>query len=807
MRSLTDDLRGREDGQVAQLLRVRPDLAHPVPADTAMLAQRAASPASVSAALRGLDQLHLQVLLLCALGEDPIHVGAVGALVAAALDGQLTSREARARTRAAVDRLHAAALLWGSGRSLHVVGAARDLLVPPSRGPQLAGVDPVVAGYVGDPAGFDRLLTTMPSGARAALDRLLARPLVGTVADPRRTPDADRGPVDWLLAHHLVVPFGADRVVVPAEVVQLTEPGTGRVAPGSRVPSLIPPRPQRSVPDPARAESGAVAAVVDALHAVDALGHAWTAQPPARLRGGGIAARDLTRTAREVGLPEVTLSLLIEVAAGAGLLAPDSRELSTVLPTPAFDAWRAREPAVRHAQLLVAWRDLPRAVAEPGQRPLADGLAAPHLAPLRRAVLAALADDDGAGDWTDAELLAALHWRAPRLDWGARRQDVVVILGQLRDLGVLVGGWLTPAGRALGEDAGAVGEGHEPAPLDAAGGPGLPFGVAHVARSLAASIPGEVDEVILQGDLTAVVPGLPSPPLADLLRVMARPESRGVASVYRISAESIRGALDHGWTPSTLLAELGRWGEVPQPVAYLVADTARSHAALRVGAATSYVRSDDPAQLAALLADPRAAALGLFAVSDTVAASERAPEHLLEQMRTLGLHPTPDPGRGLERPPVLRARSRERAEPSAPPMTPALAAAVVRALRAGDRRAAGSAPVGLADRHSGAPRDPGAAPPGVGGSPQSPESGAGLAASTSRPETSGAPDDVVAALRRAVRDERPVLLDYASPDGVASLVRVQPLRMAGGYLTASTLDDQAIRTYSLARIGQVRPEG
>ena len=73
MRSLADDLRSRPDDQLAALILARPDLIHPVPSDIAALAQRAGSPASVAACLRGYDQWTLHVLLAAALGADPIR--------------------------------------------------------------------------------------------------------------------------------------------------------------------------------------------------------------------------------------------------------------------------------------------------------------------------------------------------------------------------------------------------------------------------------------------------------------------------------------------------------------------------------------------------------------------------------------------------------------------------------------------------------------------------------------------------------------------------------------------------------------
>ena len=130
------------------------------------------------------------------------------------------------------------------------------------------------------------------------------------------------------------------------------------------------------------------------------------------------------------------------------------------------------------------------------------------------------------------------------------------------------------------------------------------------------------------------------------MRTVADAESTGAASVYRFSTDSIRRALDSGRTAGELLGELGRRGTVPQALAYLIEDVARRHAVLRIGSAATFLRCDDPVVLAGILADPGAAALGLFALSDTVLASEQPPEHVLERLRQLGHSLLPEPGRG-----------------------------------------------------------------------------------------------------------------------------------------------------------------
>jgi hypothetical protein len=740
MRSLADDLRSRTDEQLAALVAARPDLLHPVPADITALAQRAGSPASVSACLRGYDQLALPVVLAAAMGPDPVRPAAlateVGGVVPTAVD----------HIRSAIQRMRSEALLWGTDRSLHLVGPARDLMVPAERGPRVAALDPLVAGYARDPDSLRALLALAPAGAAAALERLLAGPVIGTVADARREPDPGRSPVDWLLAHHLLVPLGGDRVVMPAEVVAILRQA-GPTDPARTVIDLSIPVPRRPAADRSRVDPGAVGAVLDVLHRTGDLGRAWAAAPPTRLRAGGIPSRDLTRTARAVGAPEQAMALLIEVSAAAGLLAADSQDQVSILPTPGFDAWLAQPPAEQHAVLMVAWLTMPRAVATADQRPMSPELAAPALPDLRRDVLRVLASAEGA--WDDDEVAAALDWWAPRRHDATRAERVRTVLHQCRALGVVVDGTLTSAGRAL-----LAGDGS-------------------LAAVLADSLPTQVDQLIMQADLTAIVPGLPTPALAELMRTVADAESTGAASVYRFSTDSIRRALDSGRTAGELLGELGRRGAVPQALAYLIEDVARRHAVLRIGAAATFLRCDDPVVLAGILADPGAAALGLFTLSDTVLASDQPPEHVLDRLRALGHPLLPEPGRGPAADAPRRARGRASVtETSTPAVSPALAAAAVRAIRANDRAEApapGTAAVQDAD-------------PGL------------------HPVPTMAPHDVVAVLRSAIATDAPVWIGYADPTGVAGDRRVEPLRLAGGYLTALDLRSQAITSFALARI-------
>ncbi|MGW2524980.1 helicase-associated domain-containing protein [Streptomyces sp. NPDC001617] len=68
---------------------------------------------------------------------------------------------------------------------------------------------------------------------------------------------------------------------------------------------------------------------------------------------------------------------------------------------------------------------------------------------------------------------------------------------------------------------------------------------------------------------------------------MADRETSGTASVWRLSAGSIRRALDAGSTADDITADLaaGSATALPQPLTCLIADTARGHGRVRIAPA------------------------------------------------------------------------------------------------------------------------------------------------------------------------------------------------------------------------------
>jgi len=158
---------------------------------------------------------------------------------------------------------------------------------------------------------------------------------------------------------------------------------------------------------------------------------------------------------------------------------------------------------------------------------------------------------------------------------------------------------------------------------------------AQAASAMATLIPPAVDHVLVQADLTAIAPGRLGPAAQSLMRLVSDVESRGGATVHRISEASVRRALDAGWSADRLLTEIAavsRTG-VPQPLEYLVRDVARRHGVARVGTASCYVRSDDSALLDRIAADRALDLLRFRRLAPTVLVSPTPVATVVETLR------------------------------------------------------------------------------------------------------------------------------------------------------------------------------
>jgi hypothetical protein len=767
-RSLADDLRARDDAALVALLRARPDLLSPVPSDLASLAARATTRPSVSRALDQLDRFALQVVeVLCALpdrstssdvrrvlGADPDAVLALlhrQALVYLDDEGGIVVPRTVVEVVGPPDGLGPAV-----EQALHTYGPARLARIAADVGARVTG-DPVttaheIATVLTDEQRLADLLAAAPPGAAEALATIVWGPPTGHLERARRDVDRDTAasPVEWLLAHGLLVATDTATVVLPREVALHLR--GGRV---HRVVEPALPATDTAPVDPNHVDRAAAGAAADAVRLVEELLELWATDPPRVLRAGGVGVRERARAAQALEIDEARLTLLVETAHAAGLLAAgddDSDAAEAWLPTPAYDGWLDQPVAGRWLVVARAWLGSTRVPGLVGSRDQRDRTLAPlgpdldrAVAPLvRAAVLADLSDLPAGLTATTVSLSARLRWQAPRR--GGRLQDDLVAwtMAEARTLGLATGGALATHGRLLaaGDADGAV-------------------------AALAGSLPEPLDHVLLQADLTAVAPGPLDPGLARSLRLVADVESTGGATVYRFTEATVRRAFDAGWTAGDVTGLLARHARtsVPQPLSYLVEDVARRHGRVRVGSAASFVRCDDAATLEVLLTDKRAATLRLRRLAPSVLASSAPPEVVIERLRTMGFAPAaegPDGEVVVRRPESRRTTARRppaRVLRTQPPPGDTLLDAAVRAIRGGDR-----------SRLVGALR-------------------------TSRPTA-----DVLAMLTQAAGSGEALWIGYVDAEGRATQRVVEPVAVEGGYLNAYDHLRGAMRSFAVHRI-------
>lgn len=651
-----------------------------------------------------------------------------------------------------------AAILFRGATDLALVPVLRGLGLPPAAQPR-AGT--AVAEALADPARLAELIAGTDPDERAVLDRLAAGPPVGAVASTR----AD-GAVARLAGRGLLVALDAQRVELPREVGLALRASAGAGAPSSA--GTEPPELPLVSRAPAELDRLGSTVVLEFLRLVDALTDAWTAAPPAQLRAGGVGVRELRRTARELGVDESTAALVAEVAHAAGLVNSTHGPEPAYLPTGEYDVWRERATAPRWIALASSWLAMtrqPSLVNQRGDRDRVISVLGPDVErgtvpALRRQVLAVLAAlPPGAAPASREDVLARLAWHQPRRA-SAQRPLVEAILAEADLLGLTAAGGLTGYSRTLLAD-------------DAS--PGTLHSSAAAEHALAAALPEPVDHFLVQPDLTVVVPGPPEPSLGAELALLADLESTGGAHVYRITERSVRRALDAGRTGAQLaeFVETRSRTPIPQALRYLIDDAARRHGRLRAGAASSYLRCDDAALLARVLAEKDAEWLHLRQIAPTVVVSDAPVNRLLEALRGAGYSPAAEaPGGelitlGVE---PVRAPSRPAVRPigtRAGVGSDAQLAEVVRRLRSGDALATAtrSLPVQV---------------PGV---------------------TSAATMEL---LRRAVREELLLWLGVAEPDGAAGAHEIHPISLAAGYVRGYERGRSGLVSYPVHRITAIR---
>jgi hypothetical protein len=556
--------------------------------------------------------------------------------------------------------------------------------------------------WVSAPGALQEILQTAPENTEVLLARFSGGAM-GAVPHAQRSLSLEQSgtnPVDWLLARGLLIPLDDEHVELPSDVALVLRGGV--IIPAF---SPKPPPALLGTTSTALRSNAALGSIAEVLRLETELLSQVRAQPLGTLRTGGVGIREVRRLADALRIEPDRTTLLLELAAAASLLQLD---VDTSRWLPADDGWLGLPREEQWLRIATAWLHAERLPSLAGQ-PLARGAGVVNAlaaevhrpdAPLLRgqtlAIMAELSEEAGcAADGSSAAapprtgragvpgaspfdtavpvpvldaaaVLQRFSWRRPRL---ARRLRRVLpgFLAEAELLGLTGSGALTPEGFAL-----AHGQPEE------------------ALVPLRASLPRPLAHVLLQADLTAIAPGYLSTELSTELALLAQAEGQGPATIYRFSAASLRRALDAGRSGPHILDFLATHSAtgIPQPLRYLVEDTAARHGQLRVGAASSYLQSDDDAMLAELLQAPALAHLGLVLLAPTVLAAKAGPREVAAALRDMGLAPA------LADTAEAVVRVKAPAPPSALPLAPrqALAAADIDAQLAALRSQPSLAP-------------------------------------------------------------------------------------------------------------------
>ncbi|QDW28926.1 hypothetical protein FFF93_003345 [Arthrobacter sp. KBS0702] len=817
IRALSKELQARSDDSLRALFSARPDLISPAVPDFPALAARASGRVSVQRALERLNRPEMQVLetLHLCTNTDTGHSASAATLkrlingsTVTALERLLHSLQELALVHRA-EPPHGSTPAAGRQRFYLPVGSLKDVIgiYPAGLGrsyTELVRLQPAfaqrVVQLVGElhRTGADIAPATTPMEAALSLQHWTASPeaLRQLLADaPDRTaallarfgnwamgavPQAQRrasvlnegsdvGPVDWLLARGLLVPLDAAHVELPHSV--------GISLRGGFVIehfALSPPVPRLGQTSAALRRNAALGAIAETLRLVGELLHAVREQPLVTLRSGGVGVREMKRLADALRIGLTEAGGLAELCALSGLLRLDV-DSSAWIPAPQLE-WQALPRQEQWLWLVNAWlasERVPSLVGQPvsgvataqahrgtaastinalsaeAQRPDAPVVRKRILEILNELTVEADAADGEAPVLDAAAVLERADWSQPRM---ARRFSSLIrgVLAEAEMLGLIGSGALSQIGAAI-----AVEQPDEALAI------------------LGEHLPAALNHVLLQADLTAVAPGYLDPELSEKLLTMADAEGQGPATIYRFSVASVRRALDAGQDARGLLEFLREHSAtaVPQPLEYLIEDTAARHARLRVGPAASFIQSEDETSLLELLNTPAAAGLALVRIAPTVLISPAAPRETAQVLRGLGLSPAlEDTGSA-----VVRLRRSTAAPGSTRPVYTA------------PRTAPADADV---DAQLAVLRD--GRTPHASGAPE----GRGTAA----PDAEAATQLGLETLQKAIRLKQPVVMNVVDSLGNASRETVVPVAVNGGRVRVFDPAKDTERVLSIHRI-------
>ena len=708
------------DREVAALLVARPDLAAPPSSSFLALATRAGAPGSIEHALAGLDAPTLAVAEAVvalsrldeseeARGTGPTETAEHGRAAGTGGTGRAGGEpvgdlpgDPADPDSADLDGLVAAHLPLSTEQVTEALGHLRRLaLIVEGRpvaaleaafGPHPFGLGP----WAAEPLSAEQLPPTLaelsedvagepvvPAASVEMLQALTWGPPAGTLRSggtaPGAAPLVERG---WL--ERSSDARGRTRFILPRQVALALR--GGRL---TREPLTAPEAGDLETVGADVVASEASFHAEEAVRLVAALLEEWGREGGTIRRTGGVSARALARTADALGLEVDTAARIIEITAGAGLLGLDD-DGATWVPSSQAAGWLTDSLPQRWAPLALAWSGSARTPWLTGTRDddgtlraaLGPDLEAGWAARLRARVLALLGDLPPGTSATPAFVRAALTWEGPRrtIPGGA----ISAVLAEAETLGITGGGALTEAGRILARRAAARLDEQDPGlsgstsganSAEEAGGAAYaePLSddetLAALETALAADLPAAVETILVQSDLTAIVPGRPAPELAALLERTSVVESRGGALTVRFTPESVRGALDVGYRAEEITQAIGRYSPTPLPdsLSVLIQDAARHHGAVRVRAVSALLRVGDEATAAGLLAEPRLRDLGLDEVAPGILVATASAGQVLRELRATGLAPVTEDADGhLVVGPATAQQARRAPEPTRP---------------------------------------------------------------------------------------------------------------------------------------------
>jgi hypothetical protein len=632
--SFADEIRSRDESQLANLFALRPDLLAPLPPDLSALAVRANSTPSLMRAIENLNKYQYDILIAAATLTQPFKRSELIAVTDTAA-GKI------------LDFLVDGALIYSEGTQFRITNNLLNLL-----GDSPAGLGPITGIKVDE-----KTIKSVPKESLAVLEKLTWGPPRGSVSNIKNPGKA----IGWLLENKVLTPIDSQTVALPREI--------GMYLRGKKVFESL----QRQAPEltgtsrkQKDVDRAAIANISDFLRWCEELVHNWSDEPPIALKSGGLGIRDLKRTAEHIGIEESCAAFVAELLYLAGLIVIDTDD--SILPTSLFDSWATRSHEERWHSLVTLWIETSRVAGLIGKSdqknlaPLGPELDRAGISTLRKKVIGTLIENPEISP-DSASIEATIKWLAPQrfnsdyLNWILREAEWLGITGQ---------GAISSFGIALNSDSEDLG--------------------------VESALPKPVDHILIQADNSAIAPGPLTIEIANELGTIADIESRGGATVYRFSEASIRRGLDHGKTGDHIKDFLKKTSKtpVPQPLEYLINDVAKRHGRLRIGAAATYLRCEDEGLITQIAHDKKIESLQLRKLAPQVLISEVPTGEVLISLREAGYLPAGENANGIliSAPAVRRAKSRPRPpraliEVGAP--NPNAISAAVRAIKVGEK--------------------------------------------------------------------------------------------------------------------------